>query len=291
MKGDSIMEPRKRNLLSCIKVASVVVAAGWAIVVAASGAAAAAPPQMIVYRAGERVPDSELFDLVPPEALGGTVLEGDPKISARIDYAAGNLLAGVFQATSGKILIHFPFTEHATILSGEVELTDEWGNRAHLGAGDSYFITQGSVILWEVRGARVQKTFFNRTTENDAPAPMVIYKRHDEVAQSELTDLGPPEGLGGTVVSGDPKISARFDYADGIATAGVFQATRGDVQIHFPFTEHATVIEGAVTLADETGQIARLLPGDSYLIKQDSSIFWHVARSFVQKSFFSVVEE
>ena len=50
---------------------------------------------------------------------------------------------------------------------------------------------------------------------------------------------------------------------------------------------------GAVawTLTDETGQTATLRPGDSYLIKQDSLIRWHVARSFVQKSFFSVVEE
>jgi uncharacterized cupin superfamily protein len=120
---------------------------------------------------------------------------------------------------------------------------------------------------------------------------MVIYKKRDAVAQSELTDLGPPEDLGGTVVSGDPKISARIDYGDGIATAGVFQATRGDVLIDFPFTEHATVIDGAVTLTDETGQTATLGPGDSYLIKQDSLILWHVARRFVQKSFFSVVEE
>jgi uncharacterized cupin superfamily protein len=56
-----------------------------------------------------------------------------------------------------------------------------------------------------------------------------------------------------------------------------FQATRGDVLIDFPFTEHATVIEGAVTLMDETGQSANLGPGDSYLMKQDSMIFWHVA--------------
>jgi uncharacterized protein len=255
------------------------------------GAAVASPPQMIVYRAGERVPESELVDLGPPEGLGGLVLEGDPKISVRVDYAQGNLLAGVFQATRGKVLIYFPFTEHATILNGEVELTDLWGNSAHLGAGDSYFITQGSIILWEVSGDRVQKTFSNRTMENDEPAPMVIYKKGDEVAQSELMDLGPPEGLGGTVLSGDPKISARIDYADGIAAAGVFQATRGDVLIDFPFTEHATVIKGAVTLTDETGQTVTLLPGDSYLIKQDSLIYWHVARSFVQKSFFNVVEE
>jgi uncharacterized protein len=290
MKGGSIMEPRKCHRLSRIKVASVVIAAGCAMAVAGSSPVQAAPA-MIVYRAGERVPESELFDLGPPEGLGGTVVEGDPKISARIDYAAGNLLAGVFQATRGTVLIDFPFSEHATILSGEVELTDEWGNSAHLGAGDSYFITQGSIILWEVRGERVQKTFFNRTTEDDPPAQMVIYMRHDEVAQSELMDLGPPEGLGGTVVSGDPKISARIDYGDGTATAGVFQATRGDVLIDFPFTEHATVIEGAVTLTDENGQTAQLLPGDSYLILQDSLIFWHVARNFVQKSFFNVVED
>lgn len=290
-KGDSVMEPNKRHPVSRIKVASVVIAMVWAIAVAGTGAAAAAAPQMIVYRAGARVPESELFDLGPPEGLGGTVIAGDPKISARIDYAQGNLLGGVFQATRGTVLIHFPFTEHATILTGEVELTDEWGNSAHLGAGDSYFITQGSVILWEVHGERVQKTFFNRTTEDDPPAQMVIYKRHDEVAQSELMDLGPPEGLGGTVVSGDPRISARIDYSDGTATAGVFQATRGDVLIDFPFTEHATVIEGAVTLADESGQTATLRPGDSYLIKQDSVIYWRVARGFVQKSFFNVVEE
>ena len=48
---------------------------------------------------------------------------------------------------------------------------------------------------------------------------------------------------------------------------------------------------GEVTLTDASGQTVRLLPGDSYLIKQDSLIFWQVARNFVQKSFFSVVEE
>jgi uncharacterized cupin superfamily protein len=284
------VSPAFESQFTSVGIVSVVIAAVCAIAVAGSSAAAAAPA-MIVYRAGEKVPESELVDLGPPEGLGGEVLKGDPKISARIDYAAGNLLAGVFQATRGTVLIHFPFSEHATILNGEVELTDEGGNTAHLGAGDSYFITQGSVILWEVRGARVQKTFFNRTTEDDPPAQMVIYKKRDPVAQSELMDLGDPEDLGGTVVSGDPKISARFDYFDPPAVAGVFQATRGDVLIDFPFIEHATVIEGAVTLTDETGQTARLMPGDSYLIQQDSLIFWHVARSFVQKSFFNVVQE
>ncbi len=245
---------------------------------------------MLVYRAGERVAESDLVDLGPPADLGGTVLEGDPRISARIDYARGGLLAGVFQATRGKARIQFPFTEHATILHGEVELTDRWGNHARLGAGDSYLITQGSVVFWEVTGPAVQKTFFNRRDEHLPPAPMVVYRRRQHVPQSELTDLGPPEGMGGTVLSGDPKLSGRVDYRDAIATAGVFQATTGDAQIHFPFIEHSTVMDGAVKLKDETGRVHRFEPGDSYLIGQESSIFWHVAGSRIQKSFFSVVE-
>ncbi len=245
---------------------------------------------MLVYRAGERVAESDLVDLGPPANLGGTVLEGDPRISARIDYARGGLLAGVFQATRGKARIQFPFTEHAAILHGEVELTDQWGNHARLGIGDSYLIRQGSVVFWEVLGPALQKTFLNRRDENGPPAPMVVYRRRQPVPQSELTDLGPPAGLGGTVLTGDPKLSGRVDYRDQVTTAGVFQATAGDAQIQFPFTEHSTVMDGAVTLKDQTGRLHRFVPGDSYLIGQDSSILWHVGGSGIQKSFLSAVE-
>ncbi len=245
---------------------------------------------MVVYPAGQTVPQSDLVDLGPPANLGATVLDGDPRISARIDYSAGNLLAGVFQATRGTARILFPFTEHATIVDGEVELTDQSGNHARLEAGDSYLITQGSIILWEVRGRAVQKTFFNRRQQSGSPAPMAVYKKRLEVPEAELTDLGPPEGLGGTVLSGDPKLSGRIDHGDQAATAGVFHATPGDARIRFPFTEHSTIIEGAVTLKDETGHTHRFEPGDTYLIRQGSSILWQVAGSRVQKSFLSIVE-
>lgn len=272
---------------------AIFAAASLLAVSAPAGASASSTEQdaMIVYRPGEKVPASELVDLGDPASLGATVLDGDPKISARIDFASGNVLAGVFQATRGKVRIHFPFTEHATILSGDVELSDEWGNHARLEPGDSYLIRQGSVILWEVRGQALQKTFFNRTDETTSPGPMVVYKARDEVPQSQLAELGAPEQLGGTVLSGNPEISGRVDYAEATATGGLFQATRGDVQIDFPFTEHATVIEGAVTLTDELGRAHRLRSGDSYLIRKGSSIFWHVAKSRVQKSFFNVRDE
>ena len=38
------------------------------------------------------------------------------------------------------------------------------------------------------------------------------------------------------------------------------------------------------------GERQRLARGDSYLTKQDSSIFWQVAKAYVQNSVFNVVE-
>lgn len=118
---------------------------------------------MIVYEKKLHVPDSDLVDLGDPADLGGTVLEGSPRISARVDFQQEGLLAGIFEATTGVVRIDFPFTEMATIIEGQVELTDEAGNHATLKPGDSYFIRQGEIIRWEVKGRRVRKLFYNFT--------------------------------------------------------------------------------------------------------------------------------
>jgi uncharacterized cupin superfamily protein len=246
--------------------------------------------QMIVYEAGHPVSEDDLVDLGPPASLGGTVLEGHPKISARIDYNNAGLLAGVFQATTGKIHIHFPFTEHATILDGEVTLTDPVGHTHHFQAGDSYLIQQGTDILWEVRGCHVQKSFIDHTAPTDSAGPMIVYEKGSVVPSSALADLGPPSNLGGTVLEGHPAISARFDESDGPLIAGVFQATPGEILIDFPFTEHATVSHNGYTLTDQSGMHHTFSPGDSYLILQGSSILWNVDKFSVQKSFFSVTQ-
>jgi hypothetical protein len=126
------------------------------------------PGEMLVYSPKKSVDLSTLFSLGPPEALGGQVLMGTPQLYGRIDFQQGNMLGGLFMATTGMIRVTFPFTEHATILEGEVTLTDETGKTQTFKAGDSYFIRQGSVILWDVKGAYVVKSFFN-VTEPAAP--------------------------------------------------------------------------------------------------------------------------
>lgn len=130
----------------------------------ASSAATAENPvhKMIVYSPGPIRDMSQFVSLGPPEGLGGKVLEGKPEIFARVDYSANGMTAGLFMSTRGRIEVTFPFTEHATILEGEVVLTDPSGQKHHYKPGDSYFIRQGAVVIWEVvKGERVIKSFFN----------------------------------------------------------------------------------------------------------------------------------
>jgi uncharacterized cupin superfamily protein len=117
---------------------------------------------MIVYSPrGGPVDEANFVWLGPPEALGGRVLEGDPQIFARIDHSANGVTAGLFKATTGILEVTFPFTEHATILQGEVTITDSTGQSHLYKAGDSYFIRQGQVIIWDVKDKQVIKSFFN----------------------------------------------------------------------------------------------------------------------------------
>src|SRR5690242_17723486 len=90
---------------------------------AALGGAGA--PGMIVYSPrGKSVSERDFVWMGPVEAQGGRVLEGEPRIYARIDYSRNGVAAGLFKATTGKIEVTFPFTEHSTILEGEVAITD-----------------------------------------------------------------------------------------------------------------------------------------------------------------------
>lgn len=117
---------------------------------------------MIVYSPrGGPVDETGLVWLGPPEALGGRVLEGDPQIFARVDYSANGVTAGLFKATKGTLEVRFPFTEHATILQGDVTITDSTGQSHLYKPGDSYFIRQGQVIVWEVKDKQVIKSFLN----------------------------------------------------------------------------------------------------------------------------------
>lgn len=115
------------------------------------------------YPQKNRVDETGFIPMGSPEALGGKVLEGSPVLSGRIDVNEGGMMAGVFKATTGKVLIHFLYNEHATILDGEVTLTDASGETRTFKRGDSYFVRQGQTVLWNVKGRHVIKTIFTYT--------------------------------------------------------------------------------------------------------------------------------
>lgn len=129
----------------------------------AASASALVTGEQIVYDVWHPVPQSELDDLPTddPTALGGEVLAGDPRISARIDHQTATASGGVFQVTRGRLRVFYPFTEHATILWGSVTITDEAGVSHTYFPGDSYLIGQGSVVLVDIHSHILQKSFLN----------------------------------------------------------------------------------------------------------------------------------
>jgi len=90
------------------------------------------------------------------------------------------------------------------------------------------------------------------------------------------------------VLAGKPRLSTRISYRDKSVTAGIFEATRGKVEVTFPFTEYATILEGEVTITAESGQRHTYRKGDSYLVLGGQPVVWDVRCPRVRQSFFSL---
>jgi len=75
-----------------------------------------------------------------PETFDITILEGTPTQAGRVDYGSldGPIVGGVWECTPGKFEFNYTSDELATILDGEVKITDESGTtntkigRAHV---------------------------------------------------------------------------------------------------------------------------------------------------------------
>jgi len=96
-------------------------------------------------------------------------LEGNPIIKIRFDSPPApdpTTVHGVFeQIHPAKIRIVFPFDEHIQVIYGVLKITDSAGEVFYLTPGDSYFIAQGTVVLWEVLTPVFQKSFHDVTHE------------------------------------------------------------------------------------------------------------------------------
>ena len=85
--------------------------------------------------------------------LGSTILEGEclAYVKGTLGAPTDAVSAGYFGTSQGKFRMIYPFNEQATVVLGEVSLTDEsTGLTTHYKAGDSWLVSSGTPVLWEV---------------------------------------------------------------------------------------------------------------------------------------------
>ncbi|MBK5396372.1 DUF861 domain-containing protein [Pseudomonas sp. TH39(2020)] len=125
---------------------------------------------MITYSPSNK--NDELVYIGSPEDLGAKTLSGSEiKLYARVDFGGGDLplTTGLFEVTKGSFSFTYPFSELATLIEGELEITDESGNSVTYKGGDgrSWFISKGATVIWHVKSATARKSFFSATTDID----------------------------------------------------------------------------------------------------------------------------
>ncbi|MDE1165645.1 MAG: cupin domain-containing protein [Pseudomonas sp.] len=87
--------------------------------------------------------------------LGSEVLEGDVKVFGKMTFGAPTdaISSAYFGTTAGKFRMTYPFNEQATVVTGQVTLTDIASGTTHTyKVGDSWFVTKGTEVVWDVPG-------------------------------------------------------------------------------------------------------------------------------------------
>ena len=96
--------------------------------------------------------------------LGAQILEGgDVAAFGKMTYGAPTdpVSAGYFGTTKGRFRLVYPFSEQATVVAGEVRITDEsTGETNTFKAGDSWFVQKGTSTVWEVVSDGFVKHYF-----------------------------------------------------------------------------------------------------------------------------------
>jgi len=99
--------------------------------------------------------------------IGAEILEGgDVQAFGKPTFGAPTdaINAGYFGTTKGKYRLVYPFSEQATLLQGEVCITDETTGQSRVyRPGDSWFITKGTSTLWDVRSEGFTKHYLSFT--------------------------------------------------------------------------------------------------------------------------------
>jgi uncharacterized cupin superfamily protein len=101
-----------------------------------------------------------------PEDIGAETFDGPIAVAGKIVFGAlgGAVSGGYYSATRGRYRLVYPFHEHATLIEGELAITDESTGVTNVyGPGDSWIIAQGTPLVWEIRSDFVSKSYLTVT--------------------------------------------------------------------------------------------------------------------------------
>ena len=85
--------------------------------------------------------------------LGSEILAGEGKAYGKMTAGAPTDLvsAAYFGVSKSTFRMTYPFNEQATVVTGEVLLTDEsTGETNRFGVGDSWYVAKGTPVRWEI---------------------------------------------------------------------------------------------------------------------------------------------
>ena len=114
------------------------------------------------------MPREALDDWGAPEDIGAATVEGPIKCAGKLLYGTfeSAVSGGLYSATKGKYRVTYPFHEHATLLDGELAITDEaTGETVVYGPGESWIIAKGATVLWDIRSDAIRKSYLATTVD------------------------------------------------------------------------------------------------------------------------------
>jgi uncharacterized cupin superfamily protein len=106
-----------------------------------------------------------------------------------------------------------------------------------------------------------------------------------------LDPWGTVADLGAEILEGELRAfgSMVFGAPTDPVSCGYFAVTRGKFRMNYPYTEHAVVVEGTVTLTDErTGKATTYGPGDAWFVEKGTPVLWEVTSDRFVKNYLGV---
>lgn len=94
-----------------------------------------------------------------------------------------------------------------------------------------------------------------------------------------LDAWGTVADLGSTILEGEGAAAGKFTHGtpEAPVSAGYFSVTKSVFKMVYPFTEHALLLEGEVTLKNETtGESVTYKAGDGWMIEKGTPVLWTV---------------